>query len=136
MHPCLLQAMLTMVAGLQSQMLQEDEFAEYARHMQELFKGPGRKREAPMLWQDRYRGRSLSLAQRLRSGVRPVLERDPTVTIDDPGKSSKLLTPASACRHASQAHGHSSYRAPSAHSSHHTSLLLHIPAWGRDVLYK
>ena len=73
-------------------LLQGDPVAQYTARMRALFQGPGKKRETPMLWGDVYRGRALSLAQRLFTGAVPVLENDPSVTIDDLGGCAQLVS--------------------------------------------
>ena len=65
---------------------------EHMQRLAALVAGPGKaKLEDPLLNTDVYRGRPLSMLQRLRSGALPVLERDPSVSIDDLGARSLLL---------------------------------------------
>ena len=47
--------------------------------------------ERPVLWKDAYADRPFTNQQRLRSGTLPVLERNPSVTIDDIGKSAPII---------------------------------------------
>lgn len=68
-----------------------EDLAPYGEWAERLRRPNKREKKVPLLSRDAFEGRPLSFLQRLRGSSVPVVESNPTLSIDDAGKHTGLL---------------------------------------------